>query len=383
VAIAVVLTSLGFDQSASWWVGSMQLLPFVAIGGLLVVRKIRREDMMYSFFTVVIISVTLSCLIKGTDIITGYSNVFLHSACLFFSFVMLTEPLTTPPTRMLQIVYGAIVGMFYNPALSIGGIYSTPELALVLGNVFSYLFSPKDKLILPLLEKVKLTPDTYDFVFPLQKKLSFVPGQYMEWTLPHKSPDSRGNRRYFTLASSPTEETLRMGIKFYDPASSFKKALWAMGESSRIVAAQRAGDFTMPEDAQKKLVFVAGGIGVTPFRSMLKYLIDTNERRDVIVLYSNKNVSEIAYADIFTQATQQLGIKVVYILTDKTAIPQGWQGEIGRVDAAMVQKNIPDYADRLFYLSGPHAMVTGFESTLKQLGVKSSHVKKDFFPGFV
>ncbi len=371
-AIAVVITAFFLNRPADWWIGNPYMLPFVIAGGLLVVRKIRRENMVFGFLISAIFIIVGSSWINSNNIITSLSQVLFHSPLFFFAFVMLTEPLTTPPTDMLQIIYGILVGILFNPNIHLGNIYSTPELVLVAGNIFSYLASPKEKLLLPLKEKVKIANKTYDFIFP-KNNLSFIPGQYMEWTLAHNNVDDRGNRRYFTMASSPTEDNIRLGVKFYEPASSYKKAMLVMDQNQEIIAGQRTGDFTMPSDRNKKLVFMAGGIGVTPFRSMLKYLIDTNERRDIVVFYSDKNETEIAYKDIFDEAQQKLGIKTVYVCTEKT----------GRINDKIIVQEIPDFKDRYFYLSGPHAMVAGFETLLKNLGMGTSHIKTDFFPGYV
>ena len=359
-AIAVVIAALFLNQPANWWVGNPYMLPFVIIGGLLVVRKIQRENMVFSFILVAII-----------PFIGSANTILFHSSLFFFAFVMLTEPLTSPPTKILQIIYGVLIGLLFNPNIHVGSIYSTPELALVAGNIFSYLVSPKEKLLLPLKEKIKVANNTYDFIFP-KNNLSFVPGQYMEWTLAHNHIDDRGNRRYFTIASSPTENNIRLGVKFYEPASSYKKALLAMSQSQKIVAGQRTGDFTMPSDRNKKLVFMAGGIGVTPFRSMLKYLIDKNERRDIVVFYSNTNETEIAYKDVFDEAAQKLGVKTHYICTEKA----------GRINEEVIRQTVPDFSKRLFYLSGPHTMVAGFETLLKQMGIPANKIKTDFFPGY-
>ena len=102
--------------------------------------------------------------------------------------------------------------------------------------------------------------------FAPNRKLAFAPGQYMEWTLGHNEPDSRGNRRYFTLASAPTEDELRVGVKFYQNSSTFKQAMLDMDQNSEIVAAQLAGDFVLPHDPQQKCVFIAGGIGIESIR---------------------------------------------------------------------------------------------------------------------
>ena len=78
-----------------------------------------------------------------------------------------------------------------------------------------------------------------------------------------------------------------------------------------------------------------------------------------------------------------MGIKTVSVLTDETQIPANWQGRIGRINEQMVKQEVPDYLERIFYLSGPRGLVTGFENVLKQMGVGKSHIKTDFFPGYV
>lgn len=383
VAIAVVLTAIGFNGSASWWIGTSVMAPFVFIGGLLVIRKIRREDLMYGFFVAAFMTIAVFVLLSGGNIVSTWQHLFFDSSLLFLAFAMLSEPLTTPPTKRLQIIYGVIVGFLFAPQLHIAGIYSTPELALCVGNIFSYVVSPKFKVRLRLKEKIQFGSDILDFNFFLDKRLAFVPGQYMEWLVPHQHPDSRGNRRYFTIASSPTEDTLHLGVKFYPGGSSFKKRLANLDGNTPIIGGQLAGDFTLPKNVQEKCVFIAGGIGITPFRSMIKYLIDIKESRPIILFYANKVSGEIVYADVFEQARQELGIKTVYTLTNQGAIPQGWKGRVGRVDAQMIKEDVLDYIERVFYLSGPYAMVTGYEKTLREMGIKDNQIKKDFFPGFV
>jgi ferredoxin-NADP reductase len=295
---------------------------------------------------------------------------------------MLTEPMTTPPTKNLRIIYGAMAGFLSAPFVHIAGFYFTPEIALLAGNIFSYIASPKQKLMLKLKEKIKIADNTYDFVFEPDKKLKFQPGQYLEWTLPHKKMDNRGMRRYFTIASSPTENDLIMGVKFYDKPSSYKKSLISLDKGSTIVASQLSGDFILPEDKNKKLIFIAGGIGATPFKSMVKYLIDRNEKRDIIIFYSNRSFKDIAYKEIFDQAQQKLGIKTIYCLSDLDSVPSNWNGERGFVSQAMIKKYAPDFMDRMFYISGPRSMILTFQKALKDAGIHKNHVKTDFFPGF-
>lgn len=383
-AISAVLMALAFNHSASWWVGNSYLFPVVTLGGLLVVRKTRREDLIYVFITTAIASVITFSIFKGTfNLSLILNNLLFHSSLLFFAFAMVTEPLTMPTTNTLQIVFAILVGFLFAPDVHLGTLFSTPELSLTVGNIFAFLVSPKYRLMLYLKEKNKLNEDTFDFIFPNNPKINFIPGQYLEWTFAHEKTDIRGNRRYFTIASSPTEDNIRIGVKFYNPASSYKKNLLALDDKTAIVASQLSGDFTLPKNKNQKLVFIAGGIGITPYRSIIKYLIDSQEKRDIIILYSNKTKSEIVYKDVFDTAENKLHIKTIYTLTDLAQIPQDWVGERGRINDGLIKKYVSDWQERLFYLSGPRSMVDAFEDTLKKMGVKKRMIKTDFFPGFV
>lgn len=352
VAFAVLISSLFLNLGASWWIGNSYMLIPVLIGGLLVIRKLRRFSMVFA-------ALALYAILSGPHLI----QTILESPIFFFGFIMLTEPQTTPPKKKMQIIYGGLVGLM--------SVYLTPEIAILTGNVFSYLVSPKEKLILKLKEKNKIAKDTYEFLFKLDMPFVYLAGQYMEWTLEHKSVDLRGNRRYFTLASSPTEDDLRIGVKFFSNGSSFKKSLMSLNIGNNIVASQLSGEFVMPEDTSKKLVFLAGGIGITPFRSMIKYLLDNKEKRDIILFYSNKSKDEIVYQDLFDKA-KSLGVRIVYVNTDR----------VGYVDESLIREKVADFKQRIFYISGPHSMVDAFEKILKNMGVSSNQIKIDFFPGY-
>jgi len=354
-ALAVFLTGLTVQSYAGWWVGNPFMLVLVVIGGLLVVRKLRRFSLVLTFFGSYLI------FILGSTFNFALLKTMIESPVFFFAFVMLTEPQTTPPQKKLQIIYGGAVG-----ALT---FFLTPELALLIGNMFSYLSCPREKLLLKLVEKKQIAYQTYEFIFKADRKLNYLAGQYLEWTLPHQNPDSRGVRRYFTLASSPTEKFLKIGIKFYPNAASFKRKLVDLKMGEQMVAGQLSGEFILPKDVSKKLCFIAGGIGITPFRSMVKYLLEKSEKRDVVLLYSNKTETDISYQDIFDSA-ESLGVKTAYVVTDK----------VGFIDEPMIKGWVPDFKDRIFYLSGPHAMVNAFEKILKGMGV--SDIKLDFFPGY-
>lgn len=380
-AFAVALTALTINQTASWWVGSAPMLPFVLIGGLLLVRKLRRRALVTSFVLTALATILLFSLASGEGMLAALQQTVLYSPLLFLAFVILTEPLTTPPTRRLQILYGALVGLLFSPQFHIGGFYTTPELAIVIGNIFSYLVSPKAKLLLVLKEKLQIGPDIYEFVFAPARPLAFAPGQYMEWTLAHRAPDSRGNRRYFTLASSPTEPELRLGVKFYRSSSTFKQALLGLGPEGEIVAAQLAGDFVLPDDPAQKCVFIAGGIGITPFRSMLKYLLDTRQPRPIVLFYSNRSADDIVYGDVLERAERELGVRTIHMVTDPSKLPAGREGRAGYVTPQLIQEVIPDYTSCMFYISGRAEMVEAYRAMLIGMQIKSSQIKTDRFSG--
>jgi len=128
---------------------------------------------------------------------------------------------------------------------------------------------------------------------------------------------------------------------------------------------------------------MAVGIGITPFRSMIKYLLDKNEKRDIVLLYTAKNPQDFVYREIFNQAVNDLGIKVVYTITNTEDILPGWQGRIGRIDEEIIKEEIPDYSQRFFYFSGPQNMIQAFEKTLKTMRIPQKQMKQDYFPGFV
>ena len=382
VAFAVALTALTINESASWWIGTLYMFPFVFVTGLLIIRKVRRFDVFVSFVIFAIASMLVGSFGK-VEIISFAKQVFFDSPIIFFATFMLSEPITMPPNRKTRIVYGFITGILYAPFIHIGQIFSTPELALCIANIFSWMASPKSRYVLTLESKNKIARDTGEFVFSSNKKVQFKAGQYMEFTLGHDRQDSRGNRRYFTIASSPTEENIILGIKFDKKrSSSFKRALAELDEGKTVLAGQIAGDFILPENKKEKLCFIAGGIGITPFRSMITYMLDKNEERDINLLYCCKRYDELAYSHLLHRATTHLNLKTASTLTDLDNIPEDWDGYKGFIDVGMVLEEVPDYAERTFYISGPNSLVVAMKKILLEIGVKKNRIKTDYFPGF-
>ncbi|WP_292431045.1 RnfABCDGE type electron transport complex subunit D [Mesorhizobium sp.] len=347
-ALGVALSALLLDRPATWWIGgSLWLLPFVLVGGILVVRKLRRLDLVATFVIAALLTIlaTTERSLYGDTLRETVSS----SPLLFFAFVMLTEPLTAPTTRWSRIAFAAIVGVLFAPNVHIGSFYLTPELALLAGNLFAYAVGPKGRFVLTLERIERSAIDSYDFIFRSPRGLAFEAGQYLEWTLGLNRSDNRGNRRYFTIASAPTEATVRVGVKFYPQSSAFKRELMTMKPGSRIHAAQLAGNFTLPAKRETKIVFLAGGIGITPFRSMLQYLLDREEMRPIVILYGTETQQDIAYRDVLGAARRKLGVRTIHAVA-RDAVRGQYPGYI---DERLIRLAVPDFPERTFYISGP------------------------------
>jgi len=245
-------------------------------------------------------------------------------------------------------------------------------------NLAAFALWPRRRTVLTLERAEKAAAGIYDFIFRPDAPLAFEPGQYLEWTLPVDRPDSRGNRRYFTLASAPTEPELRLGVKIPAQASAFKRALALMRPGDEILASPPAGAFTLPRNPDAKLTFLAAGIGITPFRSMLQDLIDRRQRRPISVLYAVQRPADIAYGEVLDAAATELGIPTVYVVEQGAGA-----GQVpGIIDERLLRRTVPDFRERTFYVSGPQAMVEAVRVTLRRMGVSPSRVRTDFFPGF-
>ncbi len=241
--------------------------------------------------------------------------------------------------------------------------------------------SKKHKLTLQ--KKEKIATNIYGFWFKKRgEDFVYISGQYLEWELPHEKPDNRGTERYFTIASSPEEENILLATKIIEESSTFKRNLKNLQTDDEIIADGPYGDFILPEDKKDKLAFIAGGIGITPFRSIIKSLLRRREERDIILLYAVNSPDEIAFQDIFYKARKELNLNSIYIISDKNQVPKEWSGERGYIDKEMIERNVKDLLERIFFVSGPEPMVNIIINTLKKTGVNEKRIKKDYFPGY-
>jgi ferredoxin-NADP reductase/Na+-translocating ferredoxin:NAD+ oxidoreductase RnfD subunit len=376
-AAALSMTGL---YTFSWWAANPTLFVPLLVLGVLVVMKVRKWVPVLAFVGVSLIIYLAEAMSYGDAVTVSLKTFFMSWPTLFLAFFMLTEPFTMPAKKDAQFLYGGVVGFLSNTSMLSGFVHITPEFALVVANIVMMPWRLRQKLFLTLEAKYKVAKDTYEFVFKKPYGFMFEAGQYLEWMLPHMPSDHKGIRRYFTIASSPTESSVRVAMKITEKTSSYKASLFRLDVDQAIIASQLAGDFVLPKKADVKLGFIAGGIGVTPFRSHIKYMMDSDKQHDTALYYCVNTKDELAYESLWQEAMSKLTFAFVPVVA-KEAVQA--PDESGYVTAEMIQRRTPDYRERIWYISGPPGMVNAYSTLLRKVGVPRKQIKKDFFPGAV
>ncbi len=373
-AVVVGLTGLG---AASWWVATPALTPIVLLVALVSVYQTKRFIVPGVFLAITIPVLLIQFLAFGA---TPIESVWLLMSwpILFLAGIMLTEPLTLPPRKWQMAIVAAVVAIAFLIPFKIGAFQMTPALALLIGNIVAAVFAARQAISLTLKKRTALTPSTDEFVFETSAPLHYEPGQYMEVMLPHKRMDFRGARRRFSITSIPNTNQASIGVKFYEPSSSFKRTLKALGDGATMRVVNVEGDFVLPKDTTRPLLFIAGGIGITPFMSHLRSLLSTKEPRDIELVYAVSNPEEIAYKEVLVKS----GIRVVVVAAEKPKdFPKNWlYGKSSRINYEEFASLVPDASERWAYISGPTPFVQHGKSRLRKLGVKG--IKTDYFAGY-
>ena len=375
-AAATVIASVTGIGFAGWWIATPALLPVLGIIGFLILQKTRTANVSGLFVIAAATLVTIQSVLNGLEVWQGIWFAFASWPILFLGAVMLSEPLTQPPRRYQQYILALLVAVLMVVPLRTEFISMTPALALIIGNAVAWWWGSRRALQLTFIKKVKLTPSTHEYVF--EGNVPFRAGQYLEFTLPHAKADNRGVRRVFTIATNPVDTYIRFGIKQYDHPSTFKQTLFALEPGTKVAATRVAGDFVLPNDTEEPLVFVAGGIGITPFISFLRHVAQTNEKRDIVLFYAVSSVDEIAYKDVL----QNSDIKVVIVVKGGTNnLPKEWEiVDAPYITSDIIENAVEDIHKRTVYISGPPLMVNAVARTAKKAGARK--IMTDHFTGY-
>ncbi|MDM4761400.1 oxidoreductase [Galbitalea sp. SE-J8] len=368
---ALVVTVTGLTPSG-WWVATPYLFPVVALGALVVLCRIRRLAL-GAGFVVVAAGLELVRFLPGSPAPDALGIVFLSLPLVFFAGFMLSEPLTLPPLRWQRLLVAVVVAALFAIPFSLGPLHSTPQLALVVGNVIGFAFGQRRAVRLEVVEQRELVPGTRELVFRPVRPVRFRPGQYVELDLPHRAPDVRGRRRVFSISSAPADGTITVAMTYRDPVSSFKRALFALEPGAVVRATGVAGDFALPAD-DTPVLLVAGGIGVTPFASQLAAL---PPGRDITVVYA-ASAAGLAYREVLERS----GARVVVVApAQPEALPPGWvYAGPARLSRATLAEHVPDAARRRAFVSGPPSFVADVRRELRAVGVR--RITTDAFTGY-
>jgi ferredoxin-NADP reductase len=309
----------------------------------------------------------------GQPFLSGVTFALLQYPAVFFAGFMLSEPLTLPPRRWQQVVEAVLVGVLFGTSFNVAGLFSSsPQFALLIGNLFAFFFGQRRGIRLTYVGKTQLTPTSWEFEFEPKHPVRFTSGQFMELTLPHAKTDARGWRRVFSIASAPGGH-VRFGVRLPESPSTFKKALLALEPGTKISATSVGGDFVLPK-GDAPLLLVAGGIGITPYIAQL----ETAPKRDIALVYAISTPDDLAYATMLAKTS----CAVTVVSAQKPAkLPKTWKWvEASRLTGEQLLAAVPDAKTRHTYLSGTPAMVGALKRALRRAGSRRIHT--DVFIGY-
>ena len=220
--------------------------------------------------------------------------------------------------------------------------------------------------------------------------MDYIAGQFAFFDIGGVYNDSRGPIRHFTISSSPTENFIMFSTRIRD--SPYKKRLSALEEGAKVKVRGPEGQFILHEDYSKHAVFLSGGIGVTPFRSMLKYATDKQLPVKIVMFDSNKNKENILYKKEFDEwARINNNFKIIYTITEEQgsssqmSSANEWNVEKGRIDKAMITRYLThdELQKSIFYICGPPNMVRAMQELIQNdLQIPKEQTKVEEFTGY-
>lgn len=215
-----------------------------------------------------------------------------------------------------------------------------------------------------IIDKTEIATNTLQVTFQASEQFSFKPGQYITVTLTNI-------KKYFSIVNSPDEKgIITIATRLRD--SDFKKSLKELPIGTGVELGSIFGSFVLPDDISKPLVFIAGGIGITPYMSMLRYVAERELPYDITLVYSNRDQVSTAY---FEEVQK---FKSILAMTEDP----NWQGERRKIDAGFIKKYFPVVNANSYFVVGPPAMVESVQKALLETGVDIENITVENFSGY-
>jgi glycine betaine catabolism B len=220
--------------------------------------------------------------------------------------------------------------------------------------------------------------------------LDYISGQFAFFDIGGVYNDPKGPIRHFTISSSPTENFIMLSTRIRD--SSYKKRLSTLEIGTAVKVRGPEGQFILHKDYSKSAIFLSGGIGVTPFRSMIKYATDKQLPLKIIMFDSNRNSNNILFKQEFDEwANINKNLKIIYTISEEnqdehhSSATNEWKGEFGRIDKAMILKYVDDKTlkNSIIYICGPPSMLKSMQSLIQQeLEIPKERIMIEEFTGY-
>ena len=231
-----------------------------------------------------------------------------------------------------------------------------------------------------LLKKETIANGTMAFEWEKPEGFEYIPGQFCDITLINPpETDEEGNVRGFSFVTAPHESNLKTATRMRDTA--FKRVLKDMPTGTAVKLDAPYGDYKLHKTSSTPAVFLIGGIGITPVRSIIAQATHDKLPHSITLLYSNKTTADAAFtADFETFAKQNDNFKFVPVYNDAPSAE--WTGERGMIDAAMLKRHVSDVAAPIYYLSGPAGMVKAMRQMLITAGANEDNIRTEEFSGY-
>ncbi|TMQ32629.1 MAG: FAD-dependent oxidoreductase [Planctomycetota bacterium] len=220
------------------------------------------------------------------------------------------------------------------------------------------------------------------FEFEKPAAWTFDAGQFIDMTLlkPGET-DAEGDTRGFSIASAPFEDTLMIATRMRNTA--FKRVLKTLPLGSQVKIEGPFGDLRLHNNVARPAVIVSGGIGITPFRSILMQAVNEKRTHRIFFFYANRRPEDAVFMDdMRTLARESATFTFVPTMTEMDKSHRPWDGERGRIDKQMLTKYLAGITSAIYYVTGPPGMVMGLRTVLKASGVDSDDIRTEEFTGY-